>query len=237
MSMFNRISILLFLMFSSSAYGETVTVLGDSFPPFSYTSQGKNRGMVYEIANEMMKDSGIKVKKHIVSSWKVVLDYTKKNPNTLLYTIVRTPKRENQFHWIGSISDRRMYFYALSERKDIKINSWNDIKKYKTLSLEKATITEYVRARGAHLYETRDLQQAYDMLMKKRADLMVMLDYSFNYIDGKKKSARPVWKIDQPGEYYFAMNINTPKHIVDKIKKSFRKLKENGTIDRIKSAY
>jgi polar amino acid transport system substrate-binding protein len=214
-----------------------VTVLGDSFPPFSYSDNGKNKGMVYEIVNEVMKDSGVKVKKHIISSWKTVLDYTKKNPNTLLYTIVRTPKREKQFHWIGSISDRRMYFYVLKSREDIKINSWKDISKYRTLSLDKATITEFVKARGAKVYGTRDLKQAYDMLLKKRADLMVMLDYSFNYIDGNKKSARPVWKIDQPGEYYLAMNINTPKHIVDKIRKSFKKLKDNGTIKRMKAGY
>lgn len=227
-----KLLILLLLVLNVNAQ-PSLTVLGDSFPPFSYRANGKSHGMVYEMVESIIKDSKVEVKRNIISSWKHVLEHTKANPNTLLYTIVRTPERENQFEWIGAISDRRMYFYALKSRKDISIDSWKDIPKYQTLSLEKATITKYVRERGAQIYPSTDLKQAYHMLLKGRADLVVMLDYSLNHLD-KKKLTKPLFKIDQPGEFYIAMNKDSSPELVKKIRNSFHKLMKNGVIEKIK---
>ncbi|MDD0854350.1 transporter substrate-binding domain-containing protein [Halobacteriovorax sp. GB3] len=223
-----RLFTLLFLI-TAPSFANEITVLGDSFHPLSFQVNGVKQGKVYEMVEKIIKKSGLKVKKNIITSWEIVYDYALKNPNVLFYTIVRTKEREDKFHWIGRVSDRRMFIYALKKRKDISIKRWQDLEAYKTLSLRKATVTDYISKRGAQIYPTTDLKQAYKMLINERAELMVMLDYSKDHLD-KKNLVKPVWEIDQPGSFYVAMSKQTPEYIVKKVRQAYLDLKRKRKI-------
>jgi polar amino acid transport system substrate-binding protein len=235
--MLKNLLLSIFLLSSFISHGKGLVVMGDSFPPFSYLEHGQKKGMAFEIVNKVLEDSGVEVERNIIGNWKNVYSYALENSHSLIYTIVKNKERLNKFHWIGPLSDRAMYFYALKSRKDIVINSWKDISKYKSISLEKATITDYVKGKGASIQYAKNLSQAYNMFVRERADLLVMLDYSFSFLDKDKHTSKQVWKIDQPGEYYMAIHIDTPSHIVQKIRKSFENLQKSGFVKKVQEGY
>jgi len=56
------------------------------------------------------------------------------NPDTMLFSVVRTEEREPLFHWIGVVCDVRSYLYKLKSRDDITAEKLSDLKKFLSVS-------------------------------------------------------------------------------------------------------
>ena len=52
-------------------------------------------------------------------------------PNTLIYSIGRNVEREPMFKWVDVIARTEVYFFKLKSRMEIKIKTFDDIKKFK----------------------------------------------------------------------------------------------------------
>lgn len=61
--------------------------------------------------------------------WKRALAETSKNKNSLFFPLTRTPEREKEFVWITHLAQLDCWIYAI--RSDIKVDSFQDLKKYK----------------------------------------------------------------------------------------------------------
>ncbi|NQY93223.1 MAG: transporter substrate-binding domain-containing protein, partial [Campylobacteraceae bacterium] len=121
--------ILYLFILSLFLHSEEITIVTEEFPPYNYQVDGKMKGISSEIVLAVLKEINVTAK--IVSyhwSRAYVLASTKKNH--LIYSIARIPEREELFHWIGTIAPYSTSFYKLKSRKDIKINSLDDAKKY-----------------------------------------------------------------------------------------------------------
>jgi polar amino acid transport system substrate-binding protein len=234
------ITILILLLLLTLPAQAKVTVLGEIFRPFSYEEDGQKKGMVTEIVDLLLKDAKIEPDRWIISPWKYVYKHAVDMEDALLYTVVRNPEREKLFHWIGPLSDRNFCLYKLKSRKDIKVESWEDVKKYTVASLEDGAGTKQIESHGVKIYKTRDLKQAYKMLVNGRSDLYATLDYSLYFFKRTEKSNlkfEKVWTVNNTTQYFIALNSKMNKDTVQKIKKTFSKLKKSGEINKIIKKY
>ena len=87
--------------------------------------------------------------------------------DSLLYTTTRTPERESYFEWIGPIGPRKMLLFKLKERRDIQINSKEDLRKYRVGIVRDTSAMKLVVERGLFTKQQIDEAPSTTSNMKK----------------------------------------------------------------------
>jgi len=235
------LSILFIVLLSTFVQAQKLMVLTEEVPPFNYTFNSKITGVSTDIVNVVLKKTNYEYK---ISSlpWARAYKMSQENPNSLIFSISRRIKREKLFQWIGIIVPSKHSVFALKNRKDIKISTLNDLKKYQigttiedareTYLAEKGfDITSFQRVAGNSSY-----LQNYKKLKLKRIDILPMPDAVMNYIvkqagDNPDETIQKIYTLSEisVGGYYIAASLSTPKEVVEKIRKTleaFKKTKE-----------
>ncbi len=110
-----------------------VNVIAPAFAPLQMNVDGKVKGYVVDLVRRVIDEVS---KSHkIVSSgvkilpWRRALSVVEKNPNTLLFSISRTAKRESKFLWVGEVSPYKIYFYKQKKNKQLKTQTLADLRR------------------------------------------------------------------------------------------------------------
>lgn len=107
-----------------------------------------------------------------------------RTPNSLLFGMSRTPQREDDYFWIGAISEniaRDSYLYKLKERTDIDLTDLDSARPYK-IGVGRANLFRkfFEREGFAHVEPTSGRSQGLRKLLAGRIDLLS--GYSFNIV-------------------------------------------------------
>ena len=182
------ILLILLLTFTLSfIYAQELTILTEEFPPFNFVNEnGEVDGLSTEIVKAMMKETGIDYEIKVFP-WKRSYTLTQQNPNTILYSTSRRPSREDLFKWVGILSPSKYSVFALKSRDNIKVNSLEDMKKYKIGTSQGDARETYLKEKGLeHSFESVAGENAntlnFKKLMGKRIDLWPMPDAVAYYL-------------------------------------------------------
>lgn len=91
---------------SSYARARELKIYYGNLPPFNYLSEsGQLTGISVDVLNSMIKKGGHHLTINPIKHTPLAraLRYTKTNKNSILFSIARTPVRENSYKWIGPI--------------------------------------------------------------------------------------------------------------------------------------
>ncbi|XQW85123.1 substrate-binding periplasmic protein [Thalassotalea piscium] len=156
-------------------------------------------------------------------------------PNTLLLTIIKTPEREDKFHWISKVSDSVYSFIAMKSAV---------VEPKLTLVAAKQKVTVVVRNTNSHnyllsegfienknLYVVSDIDQAIKLLENQKVDFAFTIPAIFiNYytcqgLDYRNIiQYRPIEETRKEG--YIALNKLSDKDLVDKLVTAHNVIKE-----------
>ena len=126
-----------------SLAGDKITFVSFHVPPFSIKG-GQRVGFVREIARELSRRVGISMKVGYAKSPKAALKIVKTRPNTLIFPLARTKKREPHFLWLQKVRDVPLFFASAPGKSRIQ-----------TIAQAKAAVAIGVR-RG---FAVRDLKK------------------------------------------------------------------------------
>jgi polar amino acid transport system substrate-binding protein len=118
---------------SSFAYGaekpvfRAVTV-EDNFP-YNFKKENRIQGLGFDVAEMLAGRVGYKLVVEIVP-WSRALMTAQNEASVLLFSVVRIPEREKNYHWIGPIVISETWLYKLASRKDIIIKKREDARAY-----------------------------------------------------------------------------------------------------------
>ena len=121
------------------SYGQTqpqkpfpFEIMTEFFYPYNYEEEGVNKGIAVDALEHIIKGAGYIVDKSDfkLMPWERALLIAKHTPNTLVFSMAKTPDREPHFHWVGPIDKIENGLIAL-KKSNIKINSVDDIKRYR----------------------------------------------------------------------------------------------------------
>ena len=202
----------------------------EEFPPFNYTENNKITGVATEVVEAVMKQTRIN---YTIKSypWARAYMVAQHEPNTLIYSINRTPQREEKFKWVGALAPINVSIFSLAERSDIRVDDFDDLKQYKIGTVRDDAFESYLIGKG---FDVSDLervagdkayQRNYLMLKLGRIDVMPMMDAVVNYVvgdvgDDPKKMLRRVISVPELSQNscYIAASLKTPDDIVNKIR-------------------
>jgi polar amino acid transport system substrate-binding protein len=214
---------------------QNIVVLTESWIPFNHLDKN----------NEVVGTSTLVVKKILddanilytikLSDWQSSFDLARVEPNSLIYSIIRTPIRESMFHWLCPINKTpKNAIYALSSRNDIVIKTFDDVKNHSisvtrgAFPLDVLNKKGVVEGRNMHLTLNNDIN--IEMLLKGKVDLIVEAEQAvYLMLRGKGLSEQHVKKVlsfteaEQP-QLCLALNKDMPQYLIDKITQSHQKV-------------
>ena len=98
----------------TSDFPGTLQLYTEQYPPLTFrNNSGEITGFGTDIAGEIMRRNNIFADIRL-STWSNGYDLALSNPNFCLFTMDRTPIRENLFQWVGPIGTNTTWFYTKS---------------------------------------------------------------------------------------------------------------------------
>lgn len=237
------VCLLLALLLVSTVNAEQIRIVTEEFPPYDFAGEsGKVEGLSTDVVRAVLRDLGIDVQIEIFP-WARAYKMATQNPNTMLFSVVRTEQREPLFHWVGVVCDVRSYLYKLKSRNDITADKLSDLKEYSVGVVRGWAGQEYLKKNGfKRLEKVDESDQNIKKLVNGRVDLIE--DYEANLIFRMRKLGLDPNLVEQvhfnaeiSGQLYAVLSKSTPGHVVEKFKEAFSVVQEDGRYNAIQNKW
>lgn len=151
--------------------GAEPRVLTSIFPPYSYEENFDVKGSAVAVARELLISQGLPNQVEIYP-WARAYHLAQKTPNSLFFSIARTPERESMFHWIGEIMDFDVHIYRRADRGDIVLKSPADFADHSFAALRSDIKTTFIKKTAKDITEVALESSAIKMVHAGRVDLV-----------------------------------------------------------------
>ncbi|MEW6983882.1 substrate-binding periplasmic protein [Colwelliaceae bacterium 6471] len=212
---------------SVSAFAEQISVVTEDAYPLQYERANKVKGPATELLTAMLDRAELSYTLEVFP-WPRAYKAALNQRNTLIYSIAKTPLREDKFKWVGKIISLDYYLFGLNSLEVESSDSIESLKKYKIGTVRDSAIHEYFQNNNfEHIQIVSYPEQNINMLQNHRIELFPANIASFK-ISCKKLEFNcagivPLYKLDAPStELYFAFSKNTDDAIVEKVKKAYQ---------------
>ena len=216
-----------------------IKLMTEIFPPYQFkNADGKLVGISVEIVKAIQKElnDNSKIKVYPWNRGVKILEHKK---NSALFSMMRTPKRENRYKWVGPLASLKLVFF---KREDfiLKLNSIDDAKKVKKIGVTKEMpnyqILKSLKFNNLDVLNSNDTANI-KKLVKKRINLWLSVRAAGIYSSIKMGYKDIIVPIDNivlaKGDLYIAFNKQTDDEVINKWQKALDKLKQNGIIKKI----
>ncbi len=232
------------LVFSGVAVAQDLSVITAIWAPYDMEENGTLVGIGTEIVQATLAKAGIKAEINVFPFARA-LKMAEEEPNTLLFTVVKSPEREPLFTWVGPIVPPvRIVMHKLKKRTDIVVNSLEDAKQY-TIGTTRASVGHQYLLKegfqdGVHVDPVNSNQQSVKNFFGERVDLEVSAEFNFMY-----EATQQGFSVDDTeiayvlfeNQAYMVFNKRTPDDIVEKVRTAFEQVKAEGFVDAAVAKY
>lgn len=228
-----RASILLFTALTAtvSVAAQWLVVTEDA-PPLQYVVKGEVRGISTKIVKEVLQLAKVQ-SRFEVFPWARAFDKALKKPNTLIYSTIRTPEREAQFHWIGKIGRFQLAIMGLEDNRKFNISHIEQAKGFVIGVMRDDFTHEYLNGYGFHdedLVIRSSLLELMDLLHKGLIDgflidryLVCDLAREYQYDCDRLKVALPLPELAV--DVYLAANKDSDPEDLQRLSAAFQIVK------------
>lgn len=205
------------------------------YPPSNYLVDNKLTGMSVELLKLMWKEMNVSEQPIQIVPWPRGYKLTLNQKNSVLFTMSRTPKRENLFKWVGPIFTASHVLLAKADFKH-EINTVADAYPY-LIAAKREDISEIALIEAGFPKENIaplvDLGQSVAMLDNGKIDLIIVSQAS---IQGMVASSnltmdqfKIVYTVNQE-KNYFAFHLSTPDNLINKFQAALNHIEKDRKI-------
>ena len=237
------------LFFNTTAFyaqEEKLLVVTEIWPPYNFKNQnGMMDGLSTKVITNILNRAKIEYEIKVLP-WKRAYIMAQTKKNVLIYTIYRSAEREKLFkHWIGPIGiPSAVYFYKLESRKDLLLNSVEDVNKY-TVGvlrgdyvenlLNKMGFKQIIRTSYFKQNVLKFLNKRFDLLPAGEINLKLMLD-ELNIDQKSVVKMLPLFE-DETSKIYSAFSHGTNQNIINKVIKANAEIQKENLVKKVYVEY
>ncbi|MDD3050854.1 MAG: transporter substrate-binding domain-containing protein [Candidatus Cloacimonetes bacterium] len=217
-----------------------VIAVGTFRPFYEEDKNGEVIGMTADIVRATLSLADIHADIHLYPSPRA-LSVAKENENVLIFTIFRTPEREDHFKWVAPITPPiKSAIFKLSSHSDIKLERLEDAKKY-TIGVVRGNNLHSMFLRegfedDCQLEPVTNNDQNIQKLFTGRIDLCLGRDLPFATevkqlgFDWNQVTTELVLDEDVA---WMTFSASTSDKLVERVRKAFEQIQADGTVDAI----
>ncbi|WP_341524070.1 transporter substrate-binding domain-containing protein [Pseudomonas sp. G.S.17] len=242
--MFSALMLLAASEFAPSAVAEpALRIITEELPPYNMTQNGQLTGMSTEVVQAVLKEIGIEASIQPMP-WARAYELALNESNVLIYSIARTPEREELFQWVGAIAPTQWYIFSLAERP-IKLNSLDDARGHQIATVNQDVGEQYLISKGfrigAQLQSSNKYEHNYRKLKVDHVELWISNELNALYLtrqngeDPEKVLIRslPLPELTSQEGLSMAFSRGTPAQTVEKFRSGLETIRRNGVYDAI----
>lgn len=230
----------------SNVRSATLEVVTTSFPPYQLHHGDKIEGLATEIINEVLTLSGHHGRFSIYP-WARAYQIAQTAPNTLIYSLAKTPEREKLFKWIGTIVPFNVYMWRLkSRKKDVQPKNLMEAKQYIVGGVFEDIKATHLQKQGFIIGKNLEMVRNDELnarkLLSGHIDLLPSDELSFKH---HLKNANldislvdKLFKIPEiSNDLYLAASLKTPDSVVSDLQMALAKFKKSKKFQKIEAQY
>ncbi|QSX29639.1 transporter substrate-binding domain-containing protein [Shewanella cyperi] len=206
--------------------------LTEDYPPFNYSEDGQLKGISVDMLIAAAAKSGyiITPGQIKIMPWTRAYHQAMQGPDTVLFSTVRTPEREELFNWVGPISPVRVVL--LARKKDaIVINQPGELAQYSIGVMRDAIGEVLLKSMGmeSNLYRITNTASMVRMLQRGRVELWAYEDTVarwFTRREGLNFDDFEVVYLLQQSELYYAFSKDVPQPLLQSLQSGLDALKQ-----------
>lgn len=218
-------------------FAEEINMQVIIYPPLAYEVDGELKGVAPEVVRAIQAEIGDHNTIH-AAPWLRAYNQTQTEKKQALFAIVRIPKRENLFKWVGPIFEEGDYFFK-RKGSDLDIRRLRQAKNVERIAVRKDGYTHQALADAG--FQNLDVSPSYDSSYKKlaegRVDLVLLGERTYYYMIRNAgldpaDFVRTDCKFADSGAW-LAFSKDIPDEIIMQWQDALDKLKANGVFDKI----
>ncbi len=221
---------------------QNVSIVTEEYPPFNYTEDGHEKGLATDVVLAVLRQMGMRADIRSLP-WARAYDTAVNGKDVMIYSITRTPQREQLFKWVGVISPDDYNLFAL-KGKVASLRSLDDARSLQTATVIDDAGEQYLISKG--FVPGKNLQSSirydldYQKLKEGRVDLWIANRAVAVYL-ARKAGDRPedvmhavfnIRDLNASGAY-MAFGTKTADDCVEKFRAALQAIKANGDYDAL----
>lgn len=217
----------------------TINVVTEDDFPKQYAQDGRLVGPAYEVVKATLARAGYHHEASVLP-WSRAYKTALAQPNTLIFSIVRTKQREPLFHWIGEIHELHYVLIKLTKRTDVKLASLDSLGRNRIGVIRDSAIHLHFKNLGLdyHLFVSHNNSSLFNLLLKERVELIPRNKLTLPFDCLKRKMDCSQFTIVSNLEefnkgFYLAMSKSTDPAALENIKEAFLQLQQSGQVDSL----
>jgi len=233
--------VMLIVLCATVAAADEITIVTEILPPWQTTDGNNVGGIATEVVEATLREIDVEAKV-VAYPWARAYRMAQHKKNVLIFSLIRTPQRENLFKWVGVIGSVKEHFFHMAHRKDIHLPTFDAAKRYLTIIPREDFRHQFLRSNGFEESLSFGLvnrqAQALLMLYAGRGDLVLDDELTLAYelrqlkLDhGKIKKALYLPKMSV--DFEMAFSKQTPDNLVKKFQSGLEAIKAKGIYNNI----
>jgi len=206
-----------------------------------YYENGESKGPSIEILQAILKEAQLDAKVEFMP-WVRAFATASNNPNTLILSMIKTPEREDDFHWLIKVSNLTRVFISLTSNPENYVDNMQQAKQ-KLIAIVKGSagykeLTSHGFSEQKNLYVVSEGKLEVTLLENGRVDLVYGDPVNVkNVLDkrGRSDVAISYKKIapENQRSSYIAINKATDITIVKRLQQAARKFEKTANYARL----
>lgn len=229
------------LLYSAVCSSQTVTFVAEELPTFHYFNQNNQpEGALVDVIHAIAQRTDLTI--HIeLMPFARAYHQTQIQPETLMFSLLRTPGREQQFKWLGQTYQTTAFLVGLKTNTE-KLDSLDYAKKRTVGTIRGYYSETFLKQQGFteehNLVLSVNFDQMWHLLFKERIDYVLT-----NNIALKRELASanlPPEAVEQklaiqdfPHDLYIAAHADIDPKVAEQIINALAFIKQNGEYQRI----
>jgi len=209
-------------------------VMTEEYPPYNYQENGELKGLAVELLGASIQNipefPEFEMK---IFPWPRAYQTLLHSPDTMLFSMTRTPEREPLFKWAGPIASTRIVLLAKKD-SHIKIDSANDLSQYVIGAIQDDIGDQSLRKikNSLNILYPNSVDSLLKMLDANRIQLLAYEQNVLNWFLTEQQydltQFEQVFLLEE-SQLYYAFNQSVSDALVAKIQAAIDQIKTNTT--------
>lgn len=236
-----KIVVVLLLLFSGLLHSAPLLFVSEDLPPYHFKDEsGQPKGAFVDIVNAVATEAKIDYSIEIYP-FSRAFHMLKNKPNVLMFSLLRSPRREEQFVWLGKVFHNSAFLVGLKGNNP-KLTSIEQAKHYTVGTIRGYYSEGYLKRAGfkedKNLSLSVKYQHLWRMLFNNRIDYVLTntlsLNTELNQLNFKVEDIEQTLELtDFPNELYLAGNLTLAPSKAKALRQAFKTIKANGEHQKI----
>lgn len=239
----NRKHLLALLAIVSTCHGtgagaQTIEALSED-SSYTYIHDGKVAGVGSQVVAALLTEAGLTDFHLAIYPWARAYDRALREPDVLIYPILRTPEREALFKWVGQLDWVVPALYRLRSTSGVRVASLQEARTYSVGVVRDDYREKYLRDEGFNrLVVSANNLENFNRLLNGQVQLVPMPERDARKLCADAhipfETLEKAYTMDAlTKESYIAFSRSTSDDVVLRAQAAFDQLKRSGEVKRL----